>query len=309
MGEHRLDGLAYGHFGDGCIHVRIDFPLAEQPAAVPRLPRDAAQLVAAHGGSLSGEHGDGRARSELLPYDVLARALSTPFAAFKHAFDPDNVLNPGRAGRPRRRSTPTCGCRRRPRSAATSPSPTRTTAATSPRPCTAASGSASAAPTPRRGGGFMCPSLPGDPGREGLDPRPGPGAAGDGERLAGRRRLRLRRRCTRPSTSACPARPARPTARPASTWRPTRPRCCTRPTGASVRPAAHYSLGWLPRWARVGVGRARRSPTRATRRAPGLRQAARRHRPAPGGARVRRPDVPALVRRPRGRPRRAPATR
>jgi FAD/FMN-containing dehydrogenase/Fe-S oxidoreductase len=94
MGQHRLDGLAYGHFGDGCIHVRIDFPLSDSPQRFRSFLQDAAQLVAAHGGSLSGEHGDGRARGELLRYMYSPAALNA-FAAFKHAFDPDNVLNPG----------------------------------------------------------------------------------------------------------------------------------------------------------------------------------------------------------------------
>ncbi len=94
MAEHRMDGLAYGHFGDGCIHVRIDFPLAESPRRFRTFLTDAAQLVAAHGGSLSGEHGDGRARSELLKYMYSPAAIGA-FRAFKSAFDPENVLNPG----------------------------------------------------------------------------------------------------------------------------------------------------------------------------------------------------------------------
>jgi FAD/FMN-containing dehydrogenase/Fe-S oxidoreductase len=94
MDEHRLDGLAYGHFGDGCIHVRIDFPLAESPQRFRSFLEAAAQLVASHGGSLSGEHGDGRARGELLHYMYSPAALAA-FRAFKHAFDPGNLLNPG----------------------------------------------------------------------------------------------------------------------------------------------------------------------------------------------------------------------
>ena len=69
-GEHGLDGVPYGHFGDGCVHVRIDFPFDGEPAGarLPRVPhRSARQAARQYGGSLSGEHGDGRARSELLP--------------------------------------------------------------------------------------------------------------------------------------------------------------------------------------------------------------------------------------------------
>ena len=94
--EHRLDGVPYGHFGDGCIHVRIDFPLDEPGGH--RGFRDfieaAARLVASHGGSLSGEHGDGRARSELLPLMYSPDALKL-FGEVKAVFDPFNLLNPG----------------------------------------------------------------------------------------------------------------------------------------------------------------------------------------------------------------------
>ena len=71
--EHGLGGVPYGHFGDGCVHVRIDFPFGG-PQVGGGLPvfrsflEDAARLVAAHGGSISGEHGNGRARSALLPF-------------------------------------------------------------------------------------------------------------------------------------------------------------------------------------------------------------------------------------------------
>ena len=66
--EHRLDGLPYGHFGDGCVHVRIDFPLTDPVDPRRTDPgQAAATLVAGYGGSMSGEHGDGRARSALLP--------------------------------------------------------------------------------------------------------------------------------------------------------------------------------------------------------------------------------------------------
>ncbi|MGC3953546.1 MAG: FAD-binding and (Fe-S)-binding domain-containing protein [Propionicimonas sp.] len=96
LDQHGLRAAPYGHFGEGCVHARIDFPLAAADGAV-RLRaflRDAAELVGGHGGSLSGEHGDGRARSELLPamYSPAALAL---FAAVKRIFDPANLLNPG----------------------------------------------------------------------------------------------------------------------------------------------------------------------------------------------------------------------
>ncbi|HET6654322.1 MAG TPA: FAD-binding oxidoreductase, partial [Nocardioides sp.] len=66
--DHRLDGVPYGHFGDGCVHVRIDFGLRDTAgrAGFRRFVEEAARLVASYGGTMSGEHGDGRARSELL---------------------------------------------------------------------------------------------------------------------------------------------------------------------------------------------------------------------------------------------------
>jgi FAD/FMN-containing dehydrogenase/Fe-S oxidoreductase len=94
MTQHRVDGLTYGHFGEGCVHVRIDFPLTDAPQRFREFVVDAAQLVGRHGGSMSGEHGDGRARGELLPYMYSPEAIET-FSAVKRIFDPDNLLNPG----------------------------------------------------------------------------------------------------------------------------------------------------------------------------------------------------------------------
>ncbi|MBC7303317.1 MAG: FAD-binding oxidoreductase [Nocardia sp.] len=92
--EYDVSGLLYGHIGDGCIHVRLDFPIADAPQRFRTFLFDAAELVVRHGGSLSGEHGDGRARSELLEvmYSPAARAA---FAGFKSLFDPGDILNPG----------------------------------------------------------------------------------------------------------------------------------------------------------------------------------------------------------------------
>ncbi len=94
MAEHGVDGLVYGHFGDGCVHVRIDLPLADAPQRMRPFITDAARLVASHGGSFSGEHGDGRARSELLPLMYSPEAVAL-FGRFKHLLDPSGLLNPG----------------------------------------------------------------------------------------------------------------------------------------------------------------------------------------------------------------------
>ena len=100
MADHRVDGLAYGHFGDGCVHLRLDIPLERSGAPLRAFMQDAAELVARHGGSLSGEHGDGRARSELLPVMYSPRAIEL-FGAVKDLFDPRDLLNPGVLVRPR----------------------------------------------------------------------------------------------------------------------------------------------------------------------------------------------------------------
>ncbi|MGC9541202.1 FAD-binding and (Fe-S)-binding domain-containing protein [Streptomyces sp. UG1] len=94
--RHRLQGAVYGHFGEGCLHVRINFDFTtEHGTAVFRaFVTEAAQLVADHGGSLSGEHGDGQARSELLPL-MYGPAVIALFEQFKGVWDPDNGLNPG----------------------------------------------------------------------------------------------------------------------------------------------------------------------------------------------------------------------
>ncbi|MCX5250585.1 FAD-binding oxidoreductase [Streptomyces sp. NBC_00201] len=96
LDSHGLTGVMYGHFGAGCVHVRIDFDLATDPgrAAARRFLQEAAALVVAHGGTLSGEHGDGRARGELLEVMYSHRMIGA-FAAFKKVFDPEGLLNPG----------------------------------------------------------------------------------------------------------------------------------------------------------------------------------------------------------------------
>jgi FAD/FMN-containing dehydrogenase/Fe-S oxidoreductase len=91
-----LDGVPYGHFGDGCVHVRIDFELDDTGGRqrYRAFVEEAADLVASYGGSMSGEHGDGRARSELLPRMYSPQAIALMEQA-KRVLDPDNLLNPG----------------------------------------------------------------------------------------------------------------------------------------------------------------------------------------------------------------------
>ncbi len=94
MDRHGLHGQPYGHFGDGCVHVRLDIPLGTDGSALRAFMEEAAALVARHGGSLSGEHGDGRARSELLAAMYSPDAIRA-FGEIKGLFDPENLLNPG----------------------------------------------------------------------------------------------------------------------------------------------------------------------------------------------------------------------
>ncbi|MFD7023186.1 FAD-binding and (Fe-S)-binding domain-containing protein [Promicromonospora sukumoe] len=100
MDRYGVDGLPYGHFGDGCVHLRIDIPLEASGSVLRTFMIEAAELVARYGGSLSGEHGDGRARSELLPLIYSPEAIGL-MEQFKALFDPKDLLNPGVVVRPR----------------------------------------------------------------------------------------------------------------------------------------------------------------------------------------------------------------
>jgi FAD/FMN-containing dehydrogenase/Fe-S oxidoreductase len=87
----------YGHFGQGCVHTRIPFELTTAPgiARYRAFVEEAAGLVVSLGGSLSGEHGDGQSRGELLP-KMFGPELMEAFRAFKRLWDPDGKMNPGK---------------------------------------------------------------------------------------------------------------------------------------------------------------------------------------------------------------------
>ena len=91
----------YGHFGQGCVHTRIPFDLytAEGVANYRRFLERAADLVSELGGSLSGEHGDGQTRGELLPR-MFGPELVGAFGQLKAIFDPDERMNPGKVVAP-----------------------------------------------------------------------------------------------------------------------------------------------------------------------------------------------------------------
>jgi len=102
--RHGYHGASlYGHFGHGCVHTRIPFELRtdEGIASYRSFAEDAADLVVSYGGSLSGEHGDGQSRGELLP-KMFGPELIRAFGEMKDVFDPDDRMNPGKVVRPYR---------------------------------------------------------------------------------------------------------------------------------------------------------------------------------------------------------------
>ncbi|QOR38319.1 FAD-binding oxidoreductase [Billgrantia diversa] len=95
--KHGYVGALYGHFGQGCIHSRIDFDLQSEEGVrqYRAFAQEAADLVVAYGGSLSGEHGDGQARGELLER-MYGPELIEAFREFKRIWDPQWKMNPGK---------------------------------------------------------------------------------------------------------------------------------------------------------------------------------------------------------------------
>jgi FAD/FMN-containing dehydrogenase/Fe-S oxidoreductase len=97
LDEFGYHAALYGHFGQGCVHCRIDFDLATAGGVKRWLAflERAADLVLANGGSLSGEHGDGQARAWLLP-KMYGDELVQAFGEFKRLWDPTGKMNPGK---------------------------------------------------------------------------------------------------------------------------------------------------------------------------------------------------------------------
>ena len=292
LARHGRRGVYYGHFGDGCLHVRIDFDLLAGPgiADFRAFMEDAADLVVAHGGSLSGEHGDGAARAELLPRMYPPQIIAA-FEEFKADLGPGrpDEPRPRRARRPKLdddlrvfvglptlRDAPAAGVRPRPRQLHPGDPALPRRRQVRHRA--------------RRGD---VPELPGHRRGDALHPRPGPAAVRDGERRGDHGRLAVaggrRGAGPVPVLQGLQARlPGR-----ASTWPTYKTEFLAQRYRGRRRPAAHYSMGALPRWLHL-VGRlpARRG-RRAERRGPGAAgrggEAAGRHRP---GARDP-PDRPA----------------
>jgi FAD/FMN-containing dehydrogenase/Fe-S oxidoreductase len=103
MQEYGYDAVVYGHFGQACVHCSIDFDLftKEGIEKYRRFVYEMAHVVVKYGGSISGEHGDGQSRGELLPI-MYGDELVAAFWEFKTAFDPENKMNPGKVVRARR---------------------------------------------------------------------------------------------------------------------------------------------------------------------------------------------------------------
>jgi FAD/FMN-containing dehydrogenase/Fe-S oxidoreductase len=97
MGSYGYRSPMYGHFGQGCVHMRINFDLnsAAGLAKYRAFIDEAADIVLAHGGSLSGEHGDGQSRAALLP-KMFGPRIMEAFREFKALWDPHNRMNPGK---------------------------------------------------------------------------------------------------------------------------------------------------------------------------------------------------------------------
>jgi FAD/FMN-containing dehydrogenase/Fe-S oxidoreductase len=101
--KHGYVAALYGHFGQGCIHCRITFDMVtlEGLRNYRRFAEEAADLVVSYGGSLSGEHGDGQSRAELLP-KMFGNEIVQGFREFKSIWDPDWKMNPGKVVDPYR---------------------------------------------------------------------------------------------------------------------------------------------------------------------------------------------------------------
>ncbi|HEY3993301.1 MAG TPA: FAD-linked oxidase C-terminal domain-containing protein [Ktedonobacteraceae bacterium] len=103
MNRYDYVSAYYGHFGQGCVHTRINFDLTSR-AGISKFRsfmEEAADLVVSYGGSLSGEHGDGQARAELLP-KMYGQELIQAFQEFKAIWDPKGKMNPGKVVDPYR---------------------------------------------------------------------------------------------------------------------------------------------------------------------------------------------------------------
>ncbi|WP_430868327.1 FAD-binding and (Fe-S)-binding domain-containing protein [Demequina aurantiaca] len=249
MARHGVTGEPFGHFGDGCIHVRIDIPMREDGRPLRAFMEDGAALVTSLGGSLSGEHGDGRARSELLKVMYSADAIDA-FGQVKALFDPAGNLNPGVIVNPAALDADL----RRPAAKKTTPSAGGLAFAhdngdltEAVHRCTGVGKCRSDAVTTSTG--FMCPSF---------------AATGD-EKDVTRGRARVLQEAingtlvgglkapeVRESLDLCLSCKACSSDCPSGVdMAAYKTEILHRTYKGKVRPVAHYSVGWLPRWLKV----------------------------------------------------------
>jgi FAD/FMN-containing dehydrogenase/Fe-S oxidoreductase len=101
LAEYGYEGCLYGHFGQGCVHISINFDLFTAPgiAKYREFVTKMAHVCVEYNGSLSGEHGDGQARGELLPI-MYGQELVEAFWEFKTIWDPRHKMNPGKVVHP-----------------------------------------------------------------------------------------------------------------------------------------------------------------------------------------------------------------
>ncbi len=247
LADADLTGVPYGHFGDGCVHIRIDFPLATGTTRFREFMLAAARLVVAHGGSCSGEHGDGRARGELLPLMYSPAAIET-FARVKALFDPDDVLNPGVLVRP----APLDADLRRP-TAAPLPAGLGFAFGHDGGDLTAAVhrcvGVGKCRADTSAAGGFMCPSFRASGDEKDVTR----GRARVLQELAqGSDRVDWRDPAVHESLDLCLSCKACASDCPAGVdMARYKSEVLYRALAGRLRPRSHYTLGWLPRWLRA----------------------------------------------------------
>ena len=251
------------------------------------IANDVADLVLEFGGALSGEHGDGLVRSAVQARRCSARRSTRRSATVKRTFDPHGIFNPGKIVDTPPHHRATCA------SAPAIARPSRPTFFDF-----GADGGLGGAVEMCSGvgacrktlEGTMCPSYMATRDEAALDARPRQRAAAGDERASSASRASTTRACTRRSTCASSAAPARPSARSASTWRASRASSSPTTGSATARRCSARALGHVrTRW-RAGAAGSRRSSNAiagSARRAGAERGAARRRSPAHAAARGR----------------------
>ena len=218
----------------------------------------AADLVARHGGTLSGEHGDGRARGALLPR-MFSPAMMAAFRDFKALWDPNGLLNPGIIVDP----VPVTDSLRWTEPTRIDIRPDLAYHADHGDMRAAVSRCIGVGPLRQPPGvGAHVPQLPGDRPGAGLHARPGAAAPGDGRRARCRPRAGGRPRCATRSTCACPARAALSECPTGVDMASYKSEFLHHHYQGRLRPRSHYSLGALPRWLRHVLADGARWPTR-----------------------------------------------